>query len=81
MSRHPNYFFEAFFWLALPLFAIDPATPLGWGLASLAAPVVVYLQLVRMSGLPPLEAHLVASRGEAYRAYQARVPAFFLKLL
>jgi steroid 5-alpha reductase family enzyme len=28
------------------------------------------------TGVPPLEAAMLASRGEAYRRYQQRVPAF-----
>jgi steroid 5-alpha reductase family enzyme len=74
-SRHPNYFFEWFGWLAYPLIAFDPARP--WTLAALAAPAAMYLVLTRGSGVPPLEAAMLASRGEAYRAYQARTNAFF----
>jgi steroid 5-alpha reductase family enzyme len=33
--------------------------------------------LVHVSGIPPLEAHMMQSRPEAYRAYCARVSAFF----
>lgn len=80
LSRHPNYFFEWFFWLALPLIALDLDAPLGWGLVSLVAPLAMYGLLVHVSGIPPLEAHMERSRGEAFRAYQRRVPAFWLKL-
>ncbi|MDP3175006.1 MAG: DUF1295 domain-containing protein [Phenylobacterium sp.] len=74
-SRHPNYFFEWMGWLAYPVIAFDPANP--WSALSLAAPLVMYLLLTRGSGLPPLEASMLASRGQAYVAYQARVSAFF----
>ena len=37
----------------------------------------MYWLLVYVSGIPPLEAHMVARRGEAYRRYQARTSAFF----
>lgn len=80
LSRHPNYFFEWFFWLSLPLIGLDLDAPLGWGLVSLAAPVTMYVLLIRVSGIPPLETHMLRSRGDAYRAYQARVPAFWLRL-
>src|SRR6201991_188961 len=30
-SRHPNYFFEWFGWLAYPVIAISPDSPWGWG--------------------------------------------------
>jgi steroid 5-alpha reductase family enzyme len=76
-SRHPNYFFEWLGWLAYPLFAIDLSGgyPLGW--LALAGPVCMYWLLRHVSGIPPLEQHLMQSRGPAYRSYQARTSAFF----
>jgi steroid 5-alpha reductase family enzyme len=74
-SRHPNYFFEWLAWLAYPVIALDPARPITW--LSLSAPVVMFLLLTRVSGIPPLEEAQLRSKGEAYRAYQARVSAFF----
>lgn len=74
-SRHPNYFFEWLVWLAYPVIAFDPARP--WTLAALIAPALMYLLLTRVSGVPPLEAAMLRSRGGAYRAYQARTSAFF----
>lgn len=76
-SRHPNYFFEWLGWLAYPLLAIDLAGVYGWGWLSLLAPACMYWLLVHVSGIPPLEAHMLRSRGEAFRDYQARVSAFF----
>jgi steroid 5-alpha reductase family enzyme len=70
-SRHPNYIFEAAIWLAYPIIAIDPSRP--WTFASLIAPVLMYLVVRYASGVPPLEEAMLASRGEAYRRYQARV--------
>jgi steroid 5-alpha reductase family enzyme len=77
-SRHPNYFFEWLGWLAYPVIAIDlgGAWPQGW--AALIAPVAMYGILNHLTGAPPLEAAMLASKGEAYAAYQARVSAFFL---
>jgi len=74
-SRHPNYFFEWLGWLAYPVIALSPEYPWGW--ASLAAPAVMYWILVHVSGIPPLEAQMIRSRGERYRAYQAKTSAFF----
>ena len=74
-SRHPNYFFEWLGWLAYPVIGLDPTQSLTW--LSLSAPLVMFLLLTRVSGIPPLEAAQVASKGDAYRAYQARVSAFF----
>jgi len=73
-SRHPNYFFEWLFWCAWPVMAAGA----GWGWMALAliAPVWMYWLLVHVSGIPPLEAAMVASRGERYRDYQRRVSAF-----
>ncbi|MGO9429875.1 DUF1295 domain-containing protein [Rhodoblastus sp.] len=76
-SRHPNYFFEWLFWLTCPLLAIDLSGnhPCGW--LALAAPALMYVLLAHVSGVPPLEAHMLASRGESFRALQRRVNAFF----
>jgi len=77
LSRHPNYFFEWLCWLAYPLIAIDlsAANPLGW--ISLLAPACMYWVLVYVSGIPPLEEHMLRSRGEQFRALQARTRPFF----
>jgi steroid 5-alpha reductase family enzyme len=73
-SRHPNYFFEWLGWLAYSLLAIDG---FGWGWLALSGPAFMYYLLVHVSGIPFLERQMLASRGDAYRAYQARVSAFF----
>lgn len=70
-SRHPNYFFEWVGWLAYPMIGLRLSDP--WSLASLAAPVVMFALLRFGSGVPPLEAVMLRSRGNAYRRYQARV--------
>jgi len=76
-SRHPNYFFEWLGWLVYPLFAIDLSGAYPWGWLALVGPVCMYWLLRYVSGIPPLEKHLLQSRGAAYRAYQARTSAFF----
>jgi steroid 5-alpha reductase family enzyme len=75
-SRHPNYFFEWFGWLGYPLLAVDPAGSFGWGYLALLAPACMYWLLVYVSGIPPLEQHMLRSRGMVYRAYQRRTSAF-----
>lgn len=76
-SRHPNYFFEWLCWLSYPLIAIDPAGAYAWGYAALAAPLWMYWLLVHVSGIPPLETHLMQSRGAAYMVYCMRTSSFF----
>jgi steroid 5-alpha reductase family enzyme len=73
-SRHPNYFFEWLVWLAYPAIGFDPGRPLTW--LAFAAPVVMFILLTRVSGIPPLEDSQLKSKGEAYAAYQRRVSAF-----
>lgn len=74
-SRHPNYFFEWVCWLSYPVIALSPDH--AWGLASLPAPLFMYWILVHVTGIPPLEQQMLRSRGDRYRAYQARTSAFF----
>jgi steroid 5-alpha reductase family enzyme len=76
-SRHPNYVFESIGWLAYPVAALGFGLARPWFWLALGAPGVMYLLLTRVSGVPPLERAMLASRGEAYRRYQAKVPAFF----
>jgi steroid 5-alpha reductase family enzyme len=82
-SRHPNYFFEWFCWLAYPVIGLSFAYPFAyplaypWGLATLLAPLFMYWILVYVTGIPPLEAQMLRSRGEHYRAYQSRTSKFF----
>ncbi|QIB33548.1 DUF1295 domain-containing protein [Ancylobacter pratisalsi] len=77
MTRHPNYFFEWLGWLAYPAIAIDLTGAHPWGFVALLAPLLMYALLVHASGIPPTEAHMLRSRGEAFRAYQRRVNAFW----
>jgi len=76
-SRHPNYFFEWVGWLAYAVIAVDltGAYPQGW--IAFAGPLMMYWLLVHASGIPPLEGHMLRSRGKAFREYQRRVNAFW----
>jgi steroid 5-alpha reductase family enzyme len=73
-SRHPNYFFEWLGWCAYPLLALNGSA---WSWLSLLAPALMYWLLVHVSGIPPLEAHMLRSRGDKFKALQTRVNAFF----
>jgi steroid 5-alpha reductase family enzyme len=78
-SRHPNYFFEWFGWLAYPVIAVSSDYPLfyPWGWATLLAPVFMYWILMHVTGIPPLEQQMLRSRGDRYRDYQTRTSMFF----
>jgi len=72
-SRHPNYFFEWLHWLTYVVLAAG--SPLWW--LSLAGPVVMYLFLRYVSGIPYTEQQALRTRGEDYRAYQRSTPMLF----
>nr|HAQ95548.1 hypothetical protein [Afipia sp.] len=76
-SRHPNYFFEWLGWLAYPLFAIDFGGDFPWGFAALAGPICMYWLLVHVSGIPPLEEHMLRRHGSKFHDYQSKTSAFF----
>ena len=77
-SRHPNYFFEWFGWLAYPVISWPSHSVYLIGWAAWGAPVLMYLVLDRGTGVPPLEAQMLKSRGDAFREYQSRTSRFFL---
>ena len=76
-SRHPNFFFEWLGWCATGLFAIAPTGGYTVGWLALSAPLLMYGLLVHVSGIPPLEAHMLATRGTEFRKLQRSVNAFF----
>ena len=79
-SRHPNYFFEWLFWLALALLALEKLAAWPQGLVALAAPAMMYYLLRHASGVPHVEAHMRRTRKAAFEAYAARTPVFFPRL-
>lgn len=72
-SRHPNYFFEWLHWFAYALLAVG--APMAW--LALSGPLLMYVFLNRVTGIPYTEAQSLRSRGDDYRAYQREVNAFF----
>ena len=76
-SRHPNYFFEWLCWLAYPIIAIHDVTHYPWGLIALSGPLFMFILLRYVSGVPPLEEHMIRKHGGNFRDYQERVSAFF----
>jgi cyclopropane-fatty-acyl-phospholipid synthase len=69
-SRHPNYFFECVHWLAYT--ALSIALPWGW--ATVAPPALMAWLLLKVSGIPILEAHLADTR-DGYRDYMRTTSA------
>lgn len=72
-SRHPNYFFEWLHWFTYVLLAVH--SPLWW--LAWSGPVVMYVFLRWVSGIPFTEAQALRSRGEDYRDYQRTTPMLF----
>ncbi len=72
-SRHPNYFFEWVFWCGIGLMGL--ASQHSWAL--IGYPVLMFLFLYFITGIPFNERQMAASRGAAWDAYAARTPAFF----
>jgi steroid 5-alpha reductase family enzyme len=71
-SRHPNYFFEWFIWLAWMIYAL--ASPWGW--LSVVCPALMLFFLFRVTGIPATEAQALRSRGDEYARYQQTTSAF-----
>ncbi len=72
-SRHPNYFCEWLHWFSYAAFAVG--APRAW--LALSGPLLMYLFLRYLSGIPFTEAQALRTRGASYRAYQARTPMLF----
>lgn len=72
-SRHPNYFFEWLHWWAYTLFALGAHN--AW--FSLAGPLLMYIFLRYITGIPHAERSSLRSRGDAYRRYQQSTSPFF----
>jgi steroid 5-alpha reductase family enzyme len=70
-SRHPNYFGEACLWWGYGVFALAVAG----GIWTLYAPVLMNLLLLRVSGVPMLEAG-IEERRPGYREYIERTSSF-----
>jgi steroid 5-alpha reductase family enzyme len=75
-SRHPNYVFEWLWWFTFPVVALRASGGDGSGWWTLLAPALMFLVLRFGTGVPPLETHMLRTRGARFQAYQARVPIF-----
>lgn len=70
-TRHPNYFGEAVLWWGI--FLIGLGAPAGW--YGLISPLTICFLLLKVSGIPMLEAKY--SGNPEFAAYKARTNAFF----
>lgn len=80
VSRHPNYVGEITLWIGVALVALPVLT--GWQYVGLLSPVLVALLLVRVSGIPLLEAKADARWGGQpdYEAYKAKTPVLIPRM-
>lgn len=72
-SRHPNYFFEWLVWVAFFVYALGSP----WGWAAVISPVIMYVLMIYVSGVPLAEHQALESRGDDYRRYQQVTSMFF----
>ena len=72
-SRHPNYFFEWLHWFSYVALAVG--SPIAW--LAWSGPLVMYVFLRWISGVPYTEAQALRTRSEEYRAYQQTTPMLF----
>jgi steroid 5-alpha reductase family enzyme len=71
-SRHPNYFFEWLHWFTYV--ALSVGGPAAW--YCLSGPVLMFIFLRWISGIPYTEAQALRTRGDAYRIYQRQTSVF-----
>lgn len=72
-TRHPNYFFEWIHWFSYIFLGwYSPH----WYLVALG-PVIMFVFLFKITGIPYTEKQALKSRGESYRLYQKTTSMFF----
>jgi steroid 5-alpha reductase family enzyme len=75
-TRHPNYFGESIMWWGLAITSCAVLSHV-WGIGSVAAfigPAVITFLLLKVSGVPLLEAHFAGN--PAWEEYKARTSVF-----
>lgn len=79
-SRHPNYFGEIVLWVGVAVIALPVLR--GWQWVTLISPVFVALLLIRVSGIPMLEARADERWGgqDDYEEYKEKTPVLIPRL-
>lgn len=72
-SRHPNYFFEWVIWCGFSLIGLSA----DYGFLGVLSPLIMFLLLNYITGVPPAEQQSLLSKGDAFRNYQRRTSKFF----
>lgn len=72
-SRHPNYFFEWIIWMSYAVVAMSHP----WGWIGWVSPLLIFTSIFKVTGIPPTEERLLASKGDLYREYQRTTSSFF----
>ncbi len=70
-SRHPNYFFEWLHWFAYPIIGLAAGIYGLW-----FYPILMWLFLYYVTGIPFSEQQALAHRGDNYKDYQRRTSMF-----
>ena len=70
-SRHPNYFFEWLHWFAYPVLGLAAGLYGLW-----VYPILMWLFLHYITGIPFSEKQALAHRGDNYKDYQRRTSMF-----
>jgi steroid 5-alpha reductase family enzyme len=75
LTRHPNYFGEACMWWGIGIIGLAAGFP---GMIALAGPLLITYLLLRVSGVPLVEAHMQTHPD--FPAYRARTNMFIPSL-
>ena len=67
-----NYFFECCIWVSYAIYSL----PCAYAYLAWLGPAIILASILRVTGIPATEAQALRSKGDLYRAYQARVSAF-----
>jgi steroid 5-alpha reductase family enzyme len=76
-TRHPNYFGDWLFWLAVSLIGCSWSNPITF--LGLLSPLMLFLVMTKITA-PLTEALSLKKRPELYGEYCEKVPMFFPKL-